>query len=777
MKNVRTKQSTLPAELRVLVHRSVSVLGRVIERQIGKKGYQRIERLRQRMARLRGQPHKAVEWVLRRELGRLANLSTDERFHVVHSYALMLELMNACESAFRTERLAKRSPAVSPEIKPTIVFVLTAHPTEARDPLNIDIFHHIQNVLVDALRGSFESQAPALEHLLEMAWRLAIARRRKPSVRDEAEHIYSIVLRDENLSLLLQATVDFAPIYLRTWVGGDKDGHPGVDDNIMQESLQLSRTRLCAFVEARLGEVHDSLALINQAHLIALLHSVRRAVQVLVELRAGDGGRVTRFHRVFAEFRDQYAKTLGIAHPGLDKAIRLLRMFPALVVPLELRESSDVLVAALDSTATPAIARMMRRLAVLSRGGVPSGYARGFIVSMASSIEDMNAAATLVKRYFGALAIPVIPLFEQRQALLRACAVVEEMLCQPAIRDGLRRYWFGQFEVMLGYSDSAKEIGVLPSRLAIADAMRRLDIFLRRKKLKPVFFHGSGGSVDRGGGSVEEQTAWWPSSALDLFKATIQGEMVERTFASPEIARGQIERIVSQRQQWRPGRRSPLPVRRLADRVEAEYRAKVGSQAFLRIVQEGTAYPFLTVLKIGSRPTRRRPSRGEALSVSDLRAIPWVMCWTQTRVLFPTWWGLGRAWKETSGKDRAELRAAYRSDPLFRSFVKLLGFTLAKVELPVWAIYLSKSALDRKEIHEVMAEFLREYGLAVKFVRSLTGKANLLWFRSWLGESITLRAPMIHPLNLIQVLALKEGNSELIRETVTGISSGMMTTG
>src|SRR5690606_7408602 len=104
--------------------------------------------------------------------------------------------------------------------------------------------------------------------------------------------------------------------------------------------------------------------------------------------------------------------------------------------------------------------------------------------------------------------------------------------------------WGNRFEVMVGYSDSSKENGVFPARLMIEEGLFKLENFLIKKKLKPVFFHGSGGSTSRGGGTVSEQTAWWPETALNIHKVTIQGEMVQRNFNNPLIMRSQIGKVV-----------------------------------------------------------------------------------------------------------------------------------------------------------------------------------------------------------------------------------------
>lgn len=774
-----TRTNDLPAELRTLVRLAVAELGDVIKRELGDSSYRRVESIRQAMAALREKSSDDAHASLVKTLRLLEKLPSTERFHIAHSFGLMLELMNACENAYRTFRLNERAVPQASSRPRAIVYVLTAHPTEARTPATIAVFHEIQSILIAALRTGFERQRLKLRHYLEVTWRLKTARARKPSVEDEAEHLYSILLRDETLIELLACSETIAPFYVRSWVGGDKDGHPGVTEKTMLNSLTLSRRRLVRFIRKQLVEVRAVLRLLSPQPSIASLsrgiETVERLLSSLSELKLRDGARLTKFHSSLKKLLREYDQTIGATHPALIRIDRLLKIFPGLVVPLELREASDVIVEAARGK-KHAISRMLSALARVSSGCDPRWYARGFVVSTTSSFAHVEAAVELLRNALGSLQIPVVPLFEHRQALANAPKITSQVLSNKTIRTAVEKNWGGHFEIMVGYSDSAKEIGVLPSRLAIAECLTRLDSVFKRHKVTPVYFHGSGGSVDRGGGSIQEQTAWWPKSALQIYKATVQGEMIERTFASPAILRGGLQKIAQRADEVSRDRRhvrAPKAVREFASEVSRCYQGKLNDPNFLTIIQCATAYRYLSVLRIGSRPSKRTAG----FSLATLRAIPWVLSWTQTRVLFPTWWGVGTAWKDSSKTQRQALRRAFERDPLMRSYVKLLGFTLAKVELPVWRIYLEHSGLDKTFVASTFREFEREYAGALSFVRSVSGEKNLLWFRPWLGTSIKLRSPMIHPLNLLQILALRQGNTLLIRETVTGIASGMMTTG
>jgi phosphoenolpyruvate carboxylase len=774
----------LPSELRVLVKRAVAVLGQVIQHELGSKLFQQIEKTRQEMAGLREASLDQSYGVLNRNLEIFRCLSPKERTAMAHSFTLMLELINSCENSYRSYRLRTYPRLKLTKLPKAMIYVLTAHPTEARSPANIEAFHEIQRTLTQLLSNDTPEGWSQLRSSLEIAWHISPSKKRRPRVRDEAEHIYSIALREETLMALLHTRREFGPIYIRSWVGGDKDGHPGVNEFTLHMSLSLSRRHAFRFFKNCLSEFRDDLKLLGNLDpkLNDSYQRVKRAMGRLSTIGRGDGQRVAVLHAEMKGLTKLYEQTFGVRHPALSDLRLLLQMFPALLVPIELRESAEIIEKGRLGEAT-VIGKMLGKLASIAEGSDPRFYVRGLIISMAASFQDIKSAAFLMRKYLGGLKIPIIPLFEQQSALRNAPMIMKEMIESTQFKKVIRNDWNGYLEVMLGYSDSAKELGALASRVAIMETVQKLDAIYKYHSINPVFFHGSGGSTDRGGGSIEEQTAWWPQSALDIYKATIQGEMVERTFASPEITRRRFEQIalqVNRTSEHSKSRKSPSLkfVHNFASKVRKEYQKRITSPEFLKLVYEATPYKYLSVLRIGSRPVKR----GKVLSISNLRAIPWVLCWTQTRVLFPTWWGIGTVWRELkasedSQKHLTNLRQAFREIPVFRSYIKVLASTLARVELPVWLLYLENSNLPKMIGESMFHDFRREYALATEFVRAIAERRNLLWFRPWFGTSIRLRSPMIHPLNLLQIIAIQENDSSLLRQTVTGISSGMMTTG
>jgi len=761
--------SELPQELRSVVHQTVALLGDILQRELGEDKFRFIEKLRIEMASTRTDSAPAAFARLQEQLGKLRTLAPERRREIAHAFTLMLEVMNACENAYRSHRLGKKinTPSLLAHAPDSIIYVLTAHPTEARSPENIAIFHQIQNVITASLDESRpETLEKDLPHWLEVAWRVSIMRRRSPRVKDEAGHIYSLLFRDEVLAALLKKR-DY-PFYVRSWVGGDKDGHPGVNEKTLLESLSLSRAQLVRLVLAQLSKIRETLLLLPGGKLKAELARLQSRTKKLKFIKTGDAKVVRELRTDLILFCEKYKAQIGEAHPASPLLVEILKAFPGLTVPLELRESSDML-EKVDPRS--AIYKMLQTIERISRGGNPRWYARGFIISMTMSVEHIKAAAKFQSAIFKGIPIPVIPLFENAEALKNSQEIVAAMLKVPQIGKAAKENWDNMIEMMVGYSDSAKESGALWSRWTIAKTLPLLESTCNHGGFKPVFFHGSGGSIDRGGGSIEDQTAWWPDAALKNYKVTVQGEMVERSMASPAIAERQIEKIaenVSINLGRKRGPAAPQAVQELADAAAAHYRRKITSSDFLNLVETSTPYSYLNALKIGSRPSKR----AKQLTVQGLRAIPWILCWTQTRLLFPTWWGVGSAWAEANGKQKDELRKAFKNQYMFRSYIKALGFTLAKVNLNIWRTYLRESGNEK-----ALQDFAEELDLTKAAFYEITGQKNFLWYRPWLAESVVLRSAMIHPLNLLQILAIEDRDLDLLRVTVTGISSGMLTTG
>jgi phosphoenolpyruvate carboxylase len=764
-------QEYLPQELQNLVSEAVSLLGKSVKSDYGHKIYQEVEKIRLQMKRLRGEKADVVLKKLNTQSKKLDQLSAHDLHKLAHTYSLMMELINRAESAYRSFRLGKRTENKITFIPHAMIFVLTAHPTEARSLPMLKIFDDIQFYLEQILLGK-KQYWKYVEFSLKLSLKLPLSPQEKPEVSDEAEQIYNYAVKDEILDLMADYKSQGIVVSFRTWVGGDKDGHPGVDEKTMVMSLTTSRNMLIDYILRKMSTLSDQLNLIQEKVLYQRLNSLAEKLISLREIKEGDGKKITSFENKFKNFYKLVSKKLDEI-PELEKINNLLWLFPALVVPLELREDSEDVKMAL-SDETKSISRMLKTLGLITLGHDPKWYARGFIISMVMNSDDLNNGYKLVKKHLKKRLIPVVPLLENAHALTHGAEIISQFISANKEIIKLHKIkWGSRFEIMVGYSDSAKENGVLPSRLMIYQAIHALDHSLKEFGLKPVFFHGSGGSIERGGGSIEEQTSWWPMSALSIYKVTIQGEMVSRQLGSPKIFSSQIDQITSKlKSKVSPQIKNSKALNLFLELIKNHYQNFLNSALFKELLLKATPYQYLSELKIGSRPTKRQTGTQEI----KLRAIPWVLCWTQMRILFPTWWGVGSSWKTLNESQRYEVLKDFKNHPVLQTYIKQLGFTLEKIELGVFQYYIQNSKLDKKSKNEIIKLFNKELEATIDFFYEIQGK-DFLWFRPWLKESIYLRSAMIHPLNLIQIQALKRKNSKLLRETVTGVACGMLTTG
>ena len=758
-------------ELKSLVSNSVKTLGLAIREIHGEEIYNDIEIVRKRMKLVRGKDAEIVQKAMDEVYKKLHAYEKEDLRLIAKAFSLMLELINACEAAYRVHRLkgSKHEFAKHPD---AIIYVFTSHPTESRSSHFLKLMSQTEDLLQEGLENGFESIEERLAHYMRIAVRLDIANNKRPEVKDEIQEIFHTVLSPEILSEQCALMKKGIPVSFRTWVGGDKDGHPKVGHVTMLQSLSLSRAKLVEYLEIKFKTYLDELTMLPlEQKFVTDVRVCMKNLHALKKIGRGDGKKVEAFKSKCQKLLENADQRL-LTSPILEEISNLIWLYPAIVLPLEIREDSSLIRNAVKDAKEP-ISLMLKELKTFSAGLNPKWYVRGFIISMCMTSEDYLAAVKITKRELGSMAIPIVPLFENEKGLKHGKEILSGAMEKEAIIKNHLDKWGGRFEVMVGYSDSSKENGVLSSRMMVEAALYDLEKFLHSKKLTPVFFHGSGGSTSRGGGTVQEQLAWWPQSALDIYKVTIQGEMVQRNFNHGLIMRSQVSKILQSYNDVKPKKpERPDEMTEFTDEIQKSYRELVNDPSFQSLTSAATPYDYLNLLRIGSRPSKRA-----APGKFSLRAIPWILCWTQTRLLLPVWWGVGSAWNSMDKKQKEIIKNYASSSPLMKSYLKNLGFTIARIEPGVWNFHLRHSKLPEAEKKIWEKRMTEELKLSEKFFHEITGEKDFTWFRPWLGESIYFRSSMIHPLNVIQKISLEQNDHVLLRETVTGIACGMLTTG
>ena len=434
------------------------------------------------------------------------------------------------------------------------------------------------------------------------------------------------------------------------------------------------------------------------------------------------------------------------------------------------------------------------------------------VLSMASTVSDVLAVLLLAKEARladlssdgGSSEVDVVPLFETIQDLENAPQVLDTLLSNPIYRRNVALRGNKQ-EVMVGYSDSNKDGGYLTAnwKLYVAQALlaqtaRKYDVTLR-------IFHGRGGAVGRGGGPAGKAIlAQPPGTVRGRLKITEQGEVIAARYFDQEVAYRNLEQIVHAVLLASVDKAPVAPhvsQKKWADTMDElsaaafhSYRALVyGDSDFVRFFQEATPIGELAQLNIGSRPPKRTASD----RIEDLRAIPWVFSWMQSRFTLPGWYGLGSAlggFAEHSADNLYQLQAMYRDWPFFATMLDNAQVSLAKADMDIAARYAGL-VTDQTMALRIFGTIRSEYRRAVNSINSVIGQESLLDSHPVLQKSIRLRNPYVDPLSYLQVELLTrlralptEGEEGVLRAlrrdlraavllSINGVAAGLKNTG
>jgi phosphoenolpyruvate carboxylase len=445
---------------------------------------------------------------------------------------------------------------------------------------------------------------------------------------------------------------------------------------------------------------------------------------------------------------------------------------------------------------------MRRTFSVLARSQEAFGpdAVDAYIVSMTTAPSDllevlafMQDAGLFRRRPDGRAEcdLDLVPLFETIPDLRAAPQVFHTLLSHPHYRAALKARGDVQ-EIMLGYSDSNKDGGILPSNWELYQAQKALAAIAKDHGIRLRLFHGRGGSVSRGGGPTHRAILAQPPGTIggDL-KITEQGEVLAWKYAQPVLADRNLEQMVSAVLLATVNESEPVTLHPERDAVMAGiseeayriYRALVfDDPEFAAFFREVTPIAEIEGLKIGSRPPRRTRETG----VEGLRAIPWVFSWIQNRCLLPGWYAVGsalQAFTERTPGGLDVLREWYRGWSFFRTLVDNVEVSLTKADLSIMRLYAGLAAPQRRRLAERIEE---EYDRTVRMVLAIAEQGELLSHTPVLARSIRLRNPYVDPLNHLQVELLKrkrasekpnDGLNHALALTITGIAAGLRNTG
>ncbi len=485
-----------------------------------------------------------------------------------------------------------------------------------------------------------------------------------------------------------------------------------------------------------------------------------------------------------------------MAYGELQHLIWQAETFGFHLASLEIRQRSDVHERALAHPSSPEareVEATLRAVADIQARYGPDACRR-YIVSFTRSADDLAAVRELAARAVpdGSLDLDVVPLFESRADLEHAPKVLDEFVAIPATRAWLERNG-RRLEVMLGYSDSTKDVGFLAANVALHRAQGALAEWAARNDIVLTLFHGRGGALGRGGGpanlAILGQAA---GSVAGRFKVTEQGEVAFDRYGNLHIAERHLEQIANAvLVASTPGaaerarvcdERFGVPIAVMAEASEHAYHELVRAEGFARFFAQATPSEVIDELRIGSRPARR----ASGPDLGSLRAIPWVFAWAQSRINLPGWYGLGSGLAAMASEPNGmqTMRAMNAEWAFFTSLMENAELSLAKADLAIAQLYLSMG--EREDLATVIeAEFARTRELVLEVTEHDAPLAG----RPVLRCAVELRNPYVDALSFLQLRFLRElrdsrGDPERRRElarlvtlTIHGVAAGLQNTG
>ncbi len=896
------------------------ILGEVIIEQEGSEIFKKVETLRALTKSLRRNYNLSDK---RKISSLVRNLDLTESYKIIKAFSIYFILVNTAEQVDKIITLKKGETNSKRELQDyfgdaclyakknnlplesietalkslEVIPVFTAHPTEATRQTILKKILAVSNILLDIelnyhTESEIEKQKTRIKSEVTLLWQSNEIRFRKVTVKDEVMRgmfffkniLYNVIPEFyDDLFASINQHLDYKselPVILKfgSWIGGDRDGHPFVTDQVTKDTFLIQQQEIIKLYLEDIRKIYDRLS--TSLHVKNADKKLRQSViseakKLFNESSSGVNKEPSEIYRT--KLKQMYSKLENsfndrnykytdkkelltdlslikrslcnndgtiIAGQLIDPMVKKVETFGFHFAKLDIRQNSLLINNAVSELYNISDRRagfdkineqkkiklltaeivnprpLVNEFSILSsqtrkvidefaligwaKKNISEESAGDFIISNTGKISDI-LGALLIARESGLITIrnsritksqfDLLPLFETIDDLRNSIKIMTELYNNPGYRQHLKCRNDIQ-KIMLGYSDSNKDGGIITSNYELYKAQIELKKITAENNIKLVLFHGRGGSISRGGGPVNRSILAQPPGTIEgSIKITEQGEMISSKFLIEDIAKKNLESVVSAVLLKTLRKSKPMKnikIDKYLKKFElisgyafGYYRELVTDDRFAEYFRTVTPIDVIEKIEIGSRP----PSRKKGREISALRAIPWVFAWTQNRQTISGWYGFGYAVERAVAEKKitlSELKRMFNGWEFFVTLIQNLEMVLMKTDMLIGNEYLSLN--EEKYAKDIFDKIKTEYIRSINYILEITGEKRLLDKNKALQKSLELRNPYIDPISFIQIELIKKFRTEqssdrkelllnVLRTSVNGIAAGMKNTG
>ena len=798
-----------------------SELGNVIKDQAGVKYFRIVEDIRLNSKKYRQtNNNKYLDSIFKT----LKSLKPNEIYIIAKAFTIFFYLSNIAEQVFREHTLDNSKISIKKLTGKNLIFmpVFTAHPTESSRQSTLKKIYKIAEII----ESNNSSDMNEINSLITQLWYTREVRSTKPNPIDEVKSLIyylDILYKDVYQSIVddgeISSKAKNFDLKFGSWVGADKDGNPFVTTKITKQALEIYSNQILNIYKEQIVKFSEEFSI--STDFVESPKMLTKKIDKYKKILPKEYKHYKRvnydehfriflslvFHRLdnfqknnkgYAYFDDFLNDMLlfqssvleifgkKIQYNKLDQFIDLVKKFEFHGVSLDIRQNASVVNAksGREYSDFEALLKDIPKLQKIYGDDVFNSI----ILSMTKSENDVLNLFKICNKFISKENIPAItPLIEEIEDLQNANLILKRLFAHKEYLTFLKNIKNSNQEIMLGYSDSNKDGGIISSQWNVYNAQINLFKEGIKKNINVTFFHGRGGTISRGGGPTYNSITSQPKGTIsNQIRYTEQGEVISDKYSTSylgfeNIKLGSIAFINESDTKLKETIPNEKFLQELADKSIEKYKSFISNPELIHYFEVGTPVKLLSVLNIGSRPTKRTKN---AKNIQNYRAIPWVFGWAQTRNTLTGWFGAGTALDSMIKKYGINhIRKIYKNSDFMQNLISNIEMTLAKSDLKIAKLYVD--GLLNESMLDIYDDIHKESKLALVSILKIKNIDELLDDNKILKNTLRIRNSYLDPLSIIQITLMQkmksneldpiEKNSLLL--SINGLAAGLRNTG